>query len=688
VAATGISLHTATLNGTVNPHAQATNAWFEWGTDNALLSPTLTDNQAIGAGSADNSVSAPITGLELGTTYYYRVTATNASGTQKGAIESFTTALPNSPPSVTTSAATLVTISSATLNGTVSPNELPTTAWFEWGTDPNLVTSTPTSSQPLGAGTTSVAINAPLSGLIPGTTYYFRVAATNSAGTSKGTIVSFAPLTQAPTVATGAATLVTLSGATLNGTVNPNGLAVSDAHFEYGTDSNLTTFTATTPQPLAAGFTGQGVTAPLSGLIPGTTYYFRVAATNSAGTSKGLIVSFNTVAQPPTPPTVVTTAATSVTSSGATLNGTVNPNGLATDAYFKYGTDPALATSNTTSTQSMGSGGTVQPITASLSGLTPGTIYYFQVVATNAGGASQATILSFPTPVSPTITTNSPTSITATSAIFNGSVNPNGLSTTAWFEYGTDPFLSSWTNTASQAKGSSKSPQSYNWSISGLSSYTTYYYRAAASNSGGTQKGVINSFLTGETHVAVGDSITAGSHDDILADGIGYEPILADFLGVMIANDGVSGYTSADGAATISTTLSNNPSANYFLIMYGTNDAWIPPIPSGKGLNPGSIGYSGSYKDHMQQIISAVLGAGKTPYLAKVPYSSHPLISDASIREYNTVINELVVANNITVTPPDFYTWFLSNPSQLADTVHPNGTGYKSMASLWFSSLY
>ena len=81
-AATGISLHIATLDGIVNPHAQATNAWFEWGTDNALVNPTLTAAQAIGAGSTDNSVTAPITGLALGTTYYYRVVATNAAGTQ------------------------------------------------------------------------------------------------------------------------------------------------------------------------------------------------------------------------------------------------------------------------------------------------------------------------------------------------------------------------------------------------------------------------------------------------------------------------------------------------------------------------------------------------------------------------------------------------------------------------------
>ena len=132
-AATGISLHTATLNGTVNPHAQATTALFEWGTDSALAAPTLTAAQPVGSGSADNTVSATTLNLTLGTTYYYRVAATNASGTQKGTIASFTTALPNSPPTVTTEAATSVTISSATLNGTVIPNELATSAAFEWG---------------------------------------------------------------------------------------------------------------------------------------------------------------------------------------------------------------------------------------------------------------------------------------------------------------------------------------------------------------------------------------------------------------------------------------------------------------------------------------------------------------------------------------------------------------------------
>ena len=394
-AATGISVHVATLNSIVNPHAQATNAWFEWGTDNALVNPTLTVAQAIGAGSADNSVTASITGLMLGTTYYYRVVATNSSGTQMGAIKIFTTAFPNSPPSVTTDAATSVTISGAVLNGTVNPNELATSAVFEWGTDSNLNTFTPIPLQSMAAGTTSVAIAVSLSSLTPGVTYYFRVAATNSAGTSKGLINSFTGVALAPTVTTAAATSVSTSGATLNGTVNPNGLAVGDAHFEYGVDSNLSTFASTSAQTLTAGFTGQAISATLTGLSPGTTYYFRVVATDSVGTSVGLIVSQITVAQAPTADTA---AATLLTISGATLNGTVNPNGLAvSDAHFEYGTDSNLATFNTSSLQSLSAGYVGQPITASLSDLISGTTYYFRVVATNSAGTTTGTILSFST---------------------------------------------------------------------------------------------------------------------------------------------------------------------------------------------------------------------------------------------------------------------------------------------------
>jgi hypothetical protein len=76
-----------------------------------------------------------------------------------------------------------------TLNGIVTANGLATNAWFEWGTDFTLTTSTSTSIQPVGSGSTSVAVDAALTGLISGTTYYYRVAASNSLGTTRGEIV-------------------------------------------------------------------------------------------------------------------------------------------------------------------------------------------------------------------------------------------------------------------------------------------------------------------------------------------------------------------------------------------------------------------------------------------------------------------------------------------------------------------
>ncbi|MBE0568290.1 MAG: hypothetical protein IH577_01255 [Deltaproteobacteria bacterium] len=289
--------------------------------------------------------------------------------------------------------------------------------------------------------------------------------------------------------------------------------------------------------------------------------------------------------------------------------------------------------------------------------------------------------------------TNAATAVTGAGATVDGSVNPNGQETTAWFEWGTDPVLSTFSSTAGQSVGSGTTVQAVSAALSGLSPGTAYYFRAAASNAGGTQKGEIKSFSWGGDYVAVGDSITAGSFDDISTDGIGFEPILENLLTeskgipVSVANEGISGVTSADGAASISSILSKHPSAKYFLIMYGSNDAYIPAVSSGMGLIPGDPGYDGSYKDSMQRIISAILAAGKTPYLAEVPYTSDPLRDRAMIFEYNAVNDELFLTNDISVTPPPFYSYFRAHKRELADGLHPNGTGYRSMADLWFNAL-
>ena len=210
----------------------------------------------------------------------------------------------------------------------------------------------------------------------------------------------------------------------------------------------------------------------------------------------------------------------------------------------------------------------------------------------------------------------------------------------------------------------------------------------------------------GRYFVAMGDSITVGTNDDVAGDDAssdgrnvshGFTPILNNLLTaqlglpVTVLNEGQGGTTSgtggAGGAGRINSTKLRQTESQYWLLMFGTNDS-KRPIRSGKGLLPGASGYSGSFKDSMQRIVTSLKQSNKIPILAKVPFIRNaPVSQDRLIQDYNLVIDELVAANGITVTPPDFYTYFKQNPGQLPDNIHPNGAGYQAMARLWFESL-
>ena len=233
----------------------------------------------------------------------------------------------------------------------------------------------------------------------------------------------------------------------------------------------------------------------------------------------------------------------------------------------------------------------------------------------------------------------------------------------------------------------------------------------------------VKSIGIGDYYVTIGDSVTWGQNgaETTSSDGrdvsSGYQPTLNNQLTGFknypqeVSDQGVPGTTSAEGLKLLPAVLQKHPTSQTFLMMYGMNDArpWLP-VPSGEGLNPGDSGYAGSYKANMQQIINTLKGAGKTVDLAKINVAladcadnvptdpgyctPYPNINTGArnvlIQQYNTVVDELVsnAANGITVTPPDFYNYFLGTyHTQYSDNIHPNTTGYQSMANLWFQAL-
>lgn len=96
-----------------------------------------------------------------------------------------------------------------------------------------------------------------------------------------------------------------------------------------------------------------------------------------------------------TPPFVQTMAASGVKPTSGTLNGTVNPDNLATTYHFEYGLTSAYGSS--TPTQSAGSDYAVHSESATISGLLPGTTYHYRIVATNAIGTSDGADMTFTT---------------------------------------------------------------------------------------------------------------------------------------------------------------------------------------------------------------------------------------------------------------------------------------------------
>ena len=200
-----------------------------------------------------------------------------------------------SVPSATTNSASNIGQNYATLNSSVNPNNSNTNIWFEYGTTQSLGNTI--GNQSIGNGSSIIYPTAYLSGLTSNTTYYYRVVAQNSYGTSYGSILSFtgglsiSGTGNYPNVTVSPATYIATNSAFINGFVNPNN-SLTTTWFEWGIDLNLSNKTQI--QSAGAGAISVPMAYILSNLYPSTTYYFKLVGQNQYGTSYSDILKFTT----------------------------------------------------------------------------------------------------------------------------------------------------------------------------------------------------------------------------------------------------------------------------------------------------------------------------------------------------------------------------------------------------------
>ncbi|MGN6257567.1 MAG: hypothetical protein ACTHN3_07440 [Solirubrobacterales bacterium] len=196
-AATGVKAHSATMRGSINPRGSETTYHFEYDTKpyaaNEAPHGTSVPVPDASAGSGRSAVAEirEITGLQIGTTYHFRLVGSNAGGTTYGSDQEFRTA---NVPAVTGESATYVNTFEPELNASINPEGAATEYQFEYGLTEAYGTKIPATAASIGGGRQAVAVSQTLKGLERNKTYHFRVVATNEAGTTRGTDKSFATL--------------------------------------------------------------------------------------------------------------------------------------------------------------------------------------------------------------------------------------------------------------------------------------------------------------------------------------------------------------------------------------------------------------------------------------------------------------------------------------------------------------
>jgi uncharacterized protein (TIGR02145 family) len=479
-------------------------------------------------------------------------------------------------PTVTTTAASSVTTTGATLGGNVISDGGAVV------TERGVCISTiqnPTTLNKYSIGTGLGIFSSNYTGMVANTTYYVRAYAINSQGTAYGSQIAFTAgsTLSLPTVTTTAASNVTTIGATLGGNVTGDGgAAITSRGICWSTSQNPTTANSKTTDGIGIG----SFTSSITGLTAGITYYVRAYAANGLGTAYGNQITFTTSLNPSLA-TVTTSSVTNITMTGATLGGNVTSDGGA--GILERGICLTLAIDQTyldLNKFSIGNG--LGTFSKDFTGLKQNTEYCMKAYAINSKGTSYGIVTKFITSLLPTVTTTTASNITSTGANLGGNVTSDGNATVT--ERGVVYATIQNPTTANTKVAIGTGTGSFNNNVSLLIPGTTYYFRAYAMNNQGTAYGSQQTFTTSNslsiptvaTLLATNftqTSATAGG--DITSDG-GANVTSRGVCWSISSNPTITNSKTTDGTGTgkfDSSLTGLTAGTTYYLRAYATNSA-------------------------------------------------------------------------------------------------------------------
>lgn len=247
---------------------------------------------------------------------------------------------------------------------------------------------------------------------VAGDGVHLYVSTTSPYGSSRVLIFALVTL---PDVTTAAPSSVQQTAATLEGAVNPDGVQLTDCHFQYTDETDFQTNgyagsgaqtapCVPTTGSIPADHSDHNITADLTGLSANTVYHFRLLAANANGSGHGQDLTFRT----PGPPVIDGTSVADVTETEAILKGKVNPESFDTTYRFEYGITIAYGVTAPLPDGALAAGSSDQLASAPINGLSPGTTYHFRVVAQSAEGTTEGQDHTFSTYAAPVVSANCP----------------------------------------------------------------------------------------------------------------------------------------------------------------------------------------------------------------------------------------------------------------------------------------